>query len=239
MTKLRGSEGRAPRARRRVTVWPLLLCACAALASFAAAGAAHAQSGRRSPTMSKTSPPPAVSEKPGEAAPASKKDVKPLAAFVILEDAGTAFEVDYTARRLVLSSFAERLDQSALVNVTRGGRATRKEARERAKAEKEAFVVLVELEEESSGVNVRAGSRPEDRTLTIRTYVYTPSTGDLKFTDHFVARPYGSRASVGGVRVPVPTRGRYPTDAQLEQAGRDAAQRLLTRFQIAIPPEVR
>jgi hypothetical protein len=188
--------------------------------------------------MSKGSPAPTSGEKPGAAAPAvPKKDAKPLAAFILLEDAGTVFEVDYTARRIVLASFAEQLDRSSVVKVARGGRATRKEARDRAKAEKEAFVVLVELEEESAGVSVRAGSRPEDRMLSIKTYVYTPATGDLKFTDRFVARPYSSRTSVGGVRVPTPSR--YPADAQLEQAGRDAAQRLLTRFQITLPPEPR
>ncbi len=232
MTKLRETK-----ACRRAA-WFMLL-ACAACAFAAATDAARAQSGRRSPTMSKGSPAPTAAEKPGEASPAvPKKDAKPLAAFILLEDAGTVFEVDYTARRVVLASFAERLDQSSVVKVARGGRATRKEARDRAKAEKEAFVVLIELEEDSAGVSVRAGSRPEDRLLSIKTYVYTPATGDLKFTDRFVARPYNSRASVGGVRVPVPS-GRYPTDAQLELAGRDAAQRLLTRFQITLPPEPR
>src|SRR5687768_9212150 len=195
MTKLREPKARA---RRPAAAWPLLLVL---LLLSSAAGTAHAQSGRRSPTMSKTSPAPTAGEKPGAASPAvAKKDVKPLAAFVLLEDAGTVFEVDYTARRIVLASFAERLDQSSVVTVARGGRATRKEARERAKAEKEAFVVLIELEEESPGVSVRTGSsRAEDRTLVVKTYVYTPATGDLKFTERFVARPYDSRATVGGV----------------------------------------
>src|SRR5688572_4708943 len=141
MTKLRETKARAGRTAARPLLL-LLLLACAAFAP--AAGTAHAQSGRRSPTMSKTSPAPAAGEKPGAASPAvAKKDAKPLAAFVLLEDAGTVFEVDYTARRIVLASFAERLDQSSVVTVARGGRATRKEARERAKAEKEAFVVLI------------------------------------------------------------------------------------------------
>jgi hypothetical protein len=41
------------------------------------------------------------------------------------------------------------------------------------------------------------------------------------------------------VRVPVPTRRveRYPSQNQLEQAARDAADRLLSRFQITPPPE--
>ena len=236
MTKFRETEARAPRARRPAAAW-LLLFACAACA-FALASPAAAQSGRRSPTMSKTSPAPPTAGKTVEATTATttKKDVKPLASFVIAEDTGSSFEVDYTARRIVLSAFVARLDQSSLVMVTRGGRVTRKEARDRAKSEKEAFVVLVELEEELDSINMRRGSRPEDRLLVIKSYVYTPATGDLKFTDRFVARPYDSRASVGGVRVPVPS-GTYGVEAQFERAGRDAAQRLLSRFQITPPPE--
>lgn len=229
---------RETKARRapRPAAWVVLL-ACAACA-LVVTGAARAQSGRRSPTMSKTSPAPPAAAKTGEATPtASKKDVKPLASFVIMEDSGSAFEVDYTARRIVLGGFAARLDQSAVVTVTRGGRATRKEARDRAKSEKESFVVLIELEEEYDGINMRGGSRPEDRLLVIKSYVYTPATGDLKFTDRFVARPYDTRASVGGVRVPVPSGGGYGLEAQFERAGRDAAQRLLSRFQITLPPE--
>lgn len=233
MRKLRETKARSPRARRPAA-W-LALFACAACV-FAVTSSARAQSGRRSPTMSKTSPAPPTAGKTGEATPAAtKKDVKPLASFVIAEDTGSAFDVDYRARQIVLASFVARLDQSSVVTVTRAGRMTRKEARDRAKAEKEAFVVLVEIEEESLGVSVRTGPRQEQRALIIRTYVYTPATGDLKFSDSFVARP-SRQATVGGVRVPVPSRP-YPSEAQLEQAGRDAAQRLLSHFQITLPPE--
>lgn len=236
MTKFRETKARPPRARR-AAAW-LVLFACAACAC-AASNTTHAQSGRRSPTMSKSSPAPPTSEKPGDAAAttATKKDVKPLASFIVVEDTGSAFEVDYTARRIVLAAFVARLDQSSVVAVTSGGRMTRKEARDRAKNQTEAFVVLVELEEELDSISARGGSRPEDRLLIIKSYVYTPATGDLKFTDRFVARPYDSRASVGGVRVPVPSGGTYGLEAQYERAGRDAAQRLLSRFEISLPPE--
>jgi hypothetical protein len=235
MTKFRETGARAPRARRPAAWLVFFVCAACAAAATIPAGA---QSGRRSPTMSKTSPAPPTAEKAVEATTtATKKDVKPLASFVIVEDTGSAFEVDYTARRIVLGGFVARLDQSSVVAVTRGGRATRKEARDRAKTEREAFVVLVELEEELDSINMRGRSRPEDRLLVIKSYVYTPATGDLKFTDRFVARPYDSRASVGGVRVPVPSGGGYGLEAQFERAGRDAAERLLSRFQITLPPE--
>ena len=73
----------------------------------------------------------------------------------------------------------------------------------------------------------------------LRTYVYTPKTGDLKYSDTMYQRPYQDSARIGGVRVPVPSRRieRYPSQLQLEQAARDAADRLLSRFQITPPPE--
>ncbi|HEX7956277.1 MAG TPA: hypothetical protein VF508_04995, partial [Pyrinomonadaceae bacterium] len=61
----------------------------------------------------------------------------------------------------------------------------------------------------------------------------------LKFTDLVYQRPYNDSARVGGVRIPVPSRrvGRYPSQFELEQAGRDAADRLLSRFQVAAPQD--
>ena len=52
-------------------------------------------------------------------------------------------------------------------------------------------------------------------------------------------RPYRDTATIGGVRVPVPSRRmeRYPSQLQLEQAARDSADRLLSRFQITPPPQ--
>ena len=83
------------------------------------------------------------------------------------------------------------------------------------------------------------GTGTDKRGLALRTYVYTPKTGDLKYSDTMFQRPYRDTARVGGVRVPVPTRRveRYPSQYQLEQAARDSADRLLSRFQITPPPE--
>ena len=77
------------------------------------------------------------------------------------------------------------------------------------------------------------------RGMVLRTYVYTPKTADLKYHDTIFQRPYQDSARIGGVRVPVPSRRteRYPSQHQLEQAARDAADRLLSRFQITPPPE--
>ena len=126
-------------------------------------------------------------------------------------------------------------DQASNVEVKDGGRGRRQEARERAKKEEVAYVVFFQLDETGMG----GMSSTDSRGLALRTYVYTPKTADLKYSDTMFQRPYQDTARIGGVRVPVPTRRaeQYPSQHQLEQAARDAADRLLSRFQIAPPPE--
>ena len=88
-------------------------------------------------------------------------------------------------------------------------------------------------------MNGASTGRVDSRTLLLKTYVYAPKTGDLKYADTIYQRPYRETATIGGVRVPVPgTRGveRYPSQRQLEQAARDAADRLMSRFNVTLPP---
>ena len=238
MTELQKAHG-GGRAVRRTVAW-LLVCACVLGSLGLSAAAAHAQSGRRSPNISKSSPTTSNgTEAKGESESGSKPDanrvVKPTASFVLM-DGNNAFDVDYTTRRIVMEGFARRLGQSPVIAVSQAGKGTRKEARDRAKGEKEVFVVLLELEEESAAdPSVRTRTRSDQRLLVIKTYVYAPATGDLKFTDRFVERPYRQSTSVGGVRIPVPSSRTYPSEQQLEQAGRDAADRLLSRFDVTPP----
>ncbi|MBA3240417.1 MAG: hypothetical protein H0T60_04245 [Acidobacteria bacterium] len=237
MRELQKAHG-GGRAVRRAVAW-LLLCACVLGSLGLSASAAHAQSGRRSPNISKSSPTTsngteAKGESESGSKPGANRVVKPTASFVVM-DGNNAFDVDYTTRRIVLEGFARRLGQSPLVAVSQAGKGTRKEGRDRAKGESEAFVVLLELEEESADPSVRTRTRSDQRLLVIKTYVYAPATGDLKFTDRFVERPHRSSTTVGGVRVPVPSSRSNPSEQQLEQAGRDAADRLLSRFDVTPP----
>src|SRR5687768_15145161 len=151
-------------------------------------------------------------------------------------DEGSMFGIDPLARDGVAAAFRRRLSQTPTVEVTDGGKGRRQDARERAKKQEKAYVVLFMLEEQ--GGQMGAG-QVDSRTLVIRTFVYTPKTADLKYTDVMYQRPYQDSARVGGVRVPVPTRRveRYPSQHELEQAARDAADRLLGRFSVTPPPE--
>jgi hypothetical protein len=198
--------------------------------SFGAQGA-RAQSGRKG----QKSPVPAESAPQGESESGPKHDApkKPdaLVSFVVMLGDEGILMIEPMARDDVAKNFLRRLGSSQAVSVTNAGAGHRSDARKRAKDEATAYVVLFQLEEENYAAST---GRVDSRTLVIKTFVYAPKTGDLKYTDTVYQRPYRSTARVGGIPLPVPTRGieRYPSQRELEQAARDAADRLLARFQI-------
>ena len=209
------------------------------LASVLCAQGAWAQSGRKGQKAS-TPPPPAESSSQGESESGPKREApkKPdaLVSFVVMRGDEMFTMIDPLARDGVAQSFIRRLGQSQAISVTDGGTGRRQDARSRAKEQTTAYVVLFQMEEENYAAST---GRVDSRTLVIKTYVYTPKTGDLKYADTVYQRPYRQTARVGGVPIPVPTRGieRYPSQHELEQAARDAADRLLARFQISPPPD--
>lgn len=168
--------------------------------------------------------------------PAETKKQEALYTFIVVKDDTLSIGLDGLARDGVAAAFLRRLEQAGpSIEVKNGGEGRRGEARERAKKQETAFVVFFQLEETGTGTS----TVNDMRGLALRTFVYTPKTGDLKYSDTLWQRPYQDTARVGGMRVPVPTRRveRYPSQHQLEQAARDAADRLLSRFSITPPPE--
>jgi hypothetical protein len=211
----------------------LFCAACLVLAAFCPA--ASAQSGRKA---QKPLGLPTEQPKPADPAggkTAETKRVEALATFVVMRDDTLSMGFDTLAQDGVAGAFVERLRQvGGAVEIKDGGRGRRTQARDRAKKEETAYTVFFQMEESGYG-----GANTDMRSVVLRTYVYTPKTADLKYSDTVFQRPYYDSARVGGVRVPVPTRRveRYPSQNQLEQAARDAADRLLSRFQITPPPE--
>jgi hypothetical protein len=202
-------------------------------AAFCAAGVL-AQSGRKA---QKPLGLPTEQPKPADptAKPAETKKQDALVTFVVVKDDTLMMGFDSMAQDGVAAAFFERLKQAGrVVELKDGGKGRRNEARERAKKEEAAYVVFFQMDESGMG-----GTSADTRGIALRTYVYTPRTGDLKYSDTIFQRPYYDSARIGGVRVPVPTRRieRYPSQLQLEQAARDAADRLLSRFSITPPPE--
>jgi len=226
------TERNSSRVRRGARAVPALLAVAACLL----ASAAWAQSGRK--TQKPLPLPTSDSTKQGESSSTARAETKKdaLVSFVVMRYDDPIIGIDPLARDGVASSFRQRLGQSVSVAVTDAGKGRRQDARERAKAEQTAYVVLFHLDEEGVGMSV---TDVDSRALVLRTYVYTPKTADLKYTDTVYQRPYQDTARVGGVRIPVPTRRatRYPSQHELEQAARDAADRLLSRFQITPPQD--
>jgi len=168
------------------------------------------------------------------------KDPSIVVSFAVIENDNPMMSLDYMARDDIWKAFIERLGKSRAVSVTQGGKGTRGQARERAKSERETYVVLFQIEESGSMMGSSGVGRADTRTLVLRLYVFAPQTGDLKFSDVIYQRPYRDTATIGGVRVPIPSGRRierYPSQLQLEQAARDAADSLLMRFGVRLPPD--
>jgi hypothetical protein len=226
-------------------LFALALLFAVALCAFALITPSRAQS-RRAPRPAATPTPEATpeatprgeSESQPRGTSTSAKDPAVVVSFSVLENDNPMMSLDYTARDDIWKEFIERLSKSRAVSVTQGGKATRGQARDRAKAERDTYIVLFDLEEERE-MNDASVGRVDSRTLLLKTYVYAPKTGDLKFADTIYQRPYREAATIGGVRVPLPggthRMERYPSQLQLEQAARDAADRLMSRFNVILP----
>jgi hypothetical protein len=212
----------------------LLKTAALLLAAVVGAQGARAQSGRKG--QKSPSPVPAESAPQGESESGPKRDAPKksdaLVSFVVMNGDEGILMIEPQARDDVAKNFLRRLGASQVVSVSSAGAGHRSAARTRAKGETTAYVVFFQLDEENYATST---GRPDTRTLVIKTFVYAPKTADLKYTDTVYQRPYRPTARVGGIPIPVPTtRGveQYPSQRELEQAARDAADRLLARFQI-------
>jgi hypothetical protein len=243
-TRVRALQVSAPR-----LLLALALISALALFAFASMSGARAQSRRAprpaaTPTPEPTPTPQAESESESESRPrgtaAGVKQPGVIVSFLILEDDNPLMGLDYTARDDIWKEFLERLGRSRAISVSQGGKATRGQARQRAKSESETYVVLFQLEEERDSMGDASIGRADSRNLLLKTYVYAPKSGDLKYADTIFQRPYRDTTSVGGVRIPVPGSRRierYPSQRQLEQAARDTADRLMAHFNIIPPPD--
>lgn len=228
--------------RRRVSL--VLPCALAALAAagLAVAASAGAQSGRRapqpiSPVGTPTPTPEPAGESESEGRPKRAEALGPT--FTVYQLDSPFPYIDWTVEGLVMSSFVERLSKSKDLSASLGGRKlTRKDAHEIAKKETVSHVLLVELtEDRMDGGSV---GQADTRRLGLKTYVYAPG-GSLKFVDHTYQRPLQQTTSIGGVRLPLPVPRRrverFPNELELEQAARDAADRVMLRFNVRLPPD--
>ena len=196
----------------------------------AASSSALAQSGRRVPKQP-TSPdpkPPAQTEPPIQ--PSAPTEAGPRLPILVVKNLPTVGSSSiYT--NIALDGCLEELKRSLAVQVSSTTDKNRKEASDYAKASKDTYVVLIQLEQDVAGTerpNVSiTGGNPT--SLVVSFVVFTPGTGKVKTS----GRIYQGR-SRGPVGVPVP-QTTASVDYELRRCGQEAAGRVLDSLNIARP----
>jgi len=201
----------------RLSAHRLLVITIITLLSVAIAGA---QSGRKSPKSAPLPPVPMpIPEK--TAAPVSKEKAKPaltvLVGFDRMELYGSASMVDEDA---ALRALVDRLNDHAGVEVADTKQnMTRSEAVRAARAEKEAYVIYVEITLDQM-----------DGDLRMSYWVYSPQTAKVKTSGRTYPQMYRNRGVILNPRSAVYGR-------QMEEAARDVAERILKAFQLHMSSE--
>ena len=200
----------------------------AALAVTLISMTAAAQSGRRLPKSAAT---PAPSP---EVVPATKPAEKPKPALKLIvgaEQRGFLNGLPSYFNDTVLKSCAERLDAAPSVEVTVSHRdVSRGEAIKTAKAEKEAYVVWLQLGTDRMGYDRQI----DINDLYLQYVVFAPTTAKVEANGRTYPQGYGR----GGVIV---NPGRLPgnnlpyIEQALKQAARAAAERILDALATHMP----
>jgi hypothetical protein len=185
--------------------------------------AAAAQSGRRA-----TKPPPAPSAPLPEATPTpavTSVQPKPVLQFVVGIDRYDSFSsVSIGTYNDVLRSCAQRLDEPSSVSVERVEHPiSRSEATNRAKAEKNAYVVLLRVREDQMSSS-RTGS---PNNVYIEYFVFAPTTAKVVSSGSAYPRKRGI--------VPSSRPSSIYGDPEVIEAARTVANKILAALQMHVP----
>ena len=136
--------------------------------------------------------------------------------------------------RSAVKGVMERLDAAPNVDVTVTHRdVSRGEAIKTAKAEKEAYVVWLQLGNDRT----RMGGQIEINDLYLQYIVYAPTTAKIAASGRNYPQGYGR----GGVVVDpggIPGRNTWPyMDQAIQNAGRAAGERILDALLAKLPPD--
>jgi len=150
--------------------------------------------------------------------PAEKEKEKARLTFIVGIDRDLSFvSIPTYFSEGALRACADRLDQGPSVDVDIAPRdVNRGEAVKRAKAEKEAYVVWLNLRADS--MNANSGASYQD--LYLEYVVFTPQTGKVATSGRTYQR------SIGRV-IGVPQTSSAAVEYALKEAGRAAAERIL------------
>jgi len=135
---------------------------------------------------------------------------------------------------VVLQSCADRLKHASVAVDVSDRDLNRGDAVKRAKAEKDAFVVLLKIRSDTAIEN----PTPDPNDLSIEYVVFAPTTAKVVTTGH----SYPGNVRKGGVSIPVnPGRGNNAMylEQLLRQAAQDAAERILNALHVFDLPSTR
>lgn len=186
--------------------------------------AAFAQSGRRSTSKPAPPAPPAV---PKEVE--AKTPTAPTLKFLVAAEDPNPFGTLASGYfYLVLDTCVERLAQAPGVQASAAEkRMNRSEAIKSAKAEKDRYVVWLQIGTEAiDSASQTANKRAQ---VYVTYFVFEPVTGKMKTWGH----GYPGSYRVGNVGIAVPnSRNAVYTEYDVKQSAREAAEKVLASFQI-------
>jgi hypothetical protein len=211
----------------------LFAASFAVIFALSCASTTVAQSGRH---PRKSTPAPAATPQPTPTASKPAEKEKAVLTFIIGVDRYRGFStIPLSYYDTVTRGCAERLDDATAVKVDIvHGELSRSDAVTRAKAEKEAYVVWLQIKVE----NVRADPTIVDNVsqLYIEYAVFAPTTARNVAFGHTYQQGYRK----GGVVVGPPSSGQGSvgySEYLLKQAAREAAERILGALKIqTVPP---
>ncbi|HSP64180.1 MAG TPA: hypothetical protein VLQ90_14420 [Pyrinomonadaceae bacterium] len=189
----------------------------------------EAQSGRRS-SNGQTTAPSVSGPKTVEKTPVKAPKIQLL---VSVEDRNPLMSVPYYLSDTVLDNCVRHLNDAPEINATTSGRGTtRAEAIIRAKAQKEAFVIFLQIESDIAPSAKQAKNGPDE--LYVRYTIFEPATARIKQWGRTHQQIY--KTGQGGVSTSSKSSPVY-SEYALKQAAREAAERVLEAFEIKIRDE--
>jgi len=208
---------------RRILQSILLILACAMLT--------QAQSGRRS-TGAPPSTPSVSGPKTVEKAPAKAPRIHLL---VGVENRNPFTNIPYYLSDTVLDNCVRRLADSADIVPNAVGRGMdRVDAVRRAKAERESYVVWLQIQSDVLDSGKQQKNGPDE--LYVRYTIFEPVTAKVRQSGRTHQQIY--KTGRGGVSSPTSSRnGAIYSEYALKQAAREAAERILEAFEIRVRDE--
>jgi hypothetical protein len=184
----------------------------------------EAQSGRRVKRPdSSASPAPAIEPEPAPQAPKASKPEPPKQKLIAgMDELGRSINIPQYMAAAVWDGFMDRFRKFSSLRVTTENM-RRSDAIERAKKETESYVVLLQVETEY--LNSGGVGQVNTNDLLVSYLIFSPGTGKIKTSGRIYVR--SSRNILGG-RLPTSRAG----DAQLYQAGRETADRVISALNL-------